>query len=219
MDVQSSRLRRSFPSGSRLLPQITSNLAFSETLLVLAIRSPPSSDFYKTRHFSTFLDISRHFSTFLDASLMHEKCRSHRWEPAKNGSSQPKTPSPPTSPKHLQTPPPSPKQLQTPPPSPKHLQTPPLDRQSEISKTRHFSTLLDFSRQTIQNFQNSTFLDITRHFSTLLDITRHFSTFLDASQTHEICRSRYWGGPAIDRAPTGSSSGSILTSFHIAICL
>ena len=40
-------------------------------------------------------------------------------------------------------------------------------------------------RQTIRNFQNSTFLDITRL----------FSTFLNASQTHRKCQSRYWGGP------------------------
>ena len=97
----------------------------------------------------------------------------------------PKTPqTPPPSPKHLQTPPLSTKHLQTPPPSPKHLLTPPL--------------------QTIGNFQNSTFLDITRlfstdhqkfskfdisrHYSTFLDISRHFSTLLNASQTHEKCQ-------------------------------
>ena len=72
---------------------------------------------------------------------------------------------------------------QTPPPSPKHFQTPPLDRQSEIFKTRYFSTLLDFSRQIIRIFK-------TRHFSTLLDISRHYSTFLDISRHYSTRRKR-----------------------------
>ena len=74
---------------------------------------------------------------------------------------------------------------------PKQLQTPPLDTPSEIFKTQHFSTLLDFSRQTIRNFQNSTFIDIYRHDSTFLNISRHYS------MRRKRILSRYWqGGPS-----------------------
>ena len=130
------------------------------------------------RHFSTFLDISRH----LDASHISRLCRSHWWEPAQNGSYQPKTPqTPPTSPKHLQN---TSTQLQTPPPSPKHLLTPPLEKISEIFKTLHFSTLLDFSRQTIRNFQNSTL----RHFSCVCDASIYVEKCREKSSNVEKCR-------------------------------
>ena len=148
-----SNFGKEWKAGFILDPVFNSGIYYPNNVGIFVISShievPPSSDFDKTRHLSTFVDISRHFST-------------RRISPGYVEVTQMAPPSP-KHPKHLHP------GRNT---SKKRLHP---GRNTSIRQTiRNFqnSKFLDFTRLFSTDHQKFSKLDISRHFSTFLDASQ-----------------------------------------------